>query len=735
MALTYGFFDATYDSESQTYDRAYNSEHFTEYFGQILGSGVCVYNNPDSMLVSISGTTAVVAPGYLFINGYWLKNDGNYTLSFSGAASGTYAVIARLDVSSRAITIGYEAAAESYTYALVLAYVTVSSGGELTATDTRADTSICGKIDAAGSMSAKVADALAYIENDIPTAFADYEAQLEEWKGDAAEALSEASTAVNGRVTALTETINGEVSTLNSTIAAEISSVTSTVNTKLSDIDDAIDSVPVPSVGEIKFSAAGTETGWQPCDGRYISAEDYPELATLLKTKSPSNISPTSLYESTDQSDVGLNLSNGCYYSGRIWVYSYDAQTLYGVDVSTGAIRKIPVTSEDTAFSNYLPPTDENPIALSIVPHKDGTSGARIFINQTIKDGSVTKGTGVSDAISTMKTCILLFCADFTGNESELSIAYLDLNSLTIATDKTATGSYYYYMSITKTKYVPYVISKLLDGVETYFCLLGRLGYSYGTFFSALLYWDDTSKDAFFDTRQGGQSVTSNSSGSSYRYYSGYSGGSRIGFSRKMKDESVYVSCLYSSSQGKYSASVSSCLNGTLAGSATQTAALSITTRTLVGPLDIAGYTYGVTDILLGSVTVVDKGDSGKIRKGDFSGIELPSTSKVFVDASAYVFGKDIYFFFFGSGILFTRDFDAFGFLDTRSALGNIVYFGYIEHSEDENELYILGQTDENKVAFGKIDLTNLESYETTGAFLPNIPVSSGISAYIKAVS
>lgn len=84
MALYDGFFDAVWDEQTETYDRTYDSGDFTAYFGAFVGSGVCVYQNPDSMKVSFRQGKAVVAPGYLFIQGYWLKNDAEYGLPLGG---------------------------------------------------------------------------------------------------------------------------------------------------------------------------------------------------------------------------------------------------------------------------------------------------------------------------------------------------------------------------------------------------------------------------------------------------------------------------------------------------------------------------------------------------------------------------------------------------------------------------------------------------------------------------
>ena len=151
MALYDGFFDAVFNEETGKFDREYESGAFTRYFGSFVGSGVCVYQNPDSMLVRLEDGAAVVQPGYLFIQGYWLKNDAAYTVDYAG--EGPYAVLAQLDMARRMITLtaGPKASPESYPDALALAYVEDGA-----VTDTRYRTAIGGVIDAAMSLTGKI---------------------------------------------------------------------------------------------------------------------------------------------------------------------------------------------------------------------------------------------------------------------------------------------------------------------------------------------------------------------------------------------------------------------------------------------------------------------------------------------------------------------------------------------------------------------------------------------------
>lgn len=114
--------------------------------------------------------------------------------------------------------------------------------------------------------------------------------------------------------------------------------------------------------------------------------------------------------------------------------------------------------------------------------------------------------------------------------------------------------------------------------------------------------------------------------------------------------------------------------------------------------------------------------------------LSLPSASRVFTNAAAYLWGKDIFFIFVGTGIIFSRTLEEgdFGYLDTTSVLGVITQFGYLDYSQDEGTLYLLGQDTANNVKVAKIVLNTLYDYANDGAWLPLI-ASDGIPAYIKA--
>ena len=204
MAVYDGFFDAYSNEETGEYDRAYGSEDFTEYFGQIVGSGVCVATDPDSCKVWLEDGRAMVHVGYLFIHGYWLRiKDEPYGIDLSGG--GPLAIVAYLNTGKKMIELEARAAAESYPAdTLVLALVDPDAG---TVEDTRYDTGLCGVIDSAGGLSAKAAFALDYIDNEvngrlqqIEDAIAGQEKLLENKLAQAQEAVDEIAPAPVGTI-------------------------------------------------------------------------------------------------------------------------------------------------------------------------------------------------------------------------------------------------------------------------------------------------------------------------------------------------------------------------------------------------------------------------------------------------------------------------------------------------------------------------------------------------------
>ena len=259
MAIYDGFFDAVFNEETGKFDREYESGAFTDYFSSFIGSGVCVYQNPDSMRVRLEEGTAVVGPGYLFIQGYWLKNDGDYPVDYAG--EGAYAVLARLNMGRRMIelTAVPKADPEVYPDALVLAYV--ENGA---AVDTRHQTGICGGIDAAGSLTGKLEFALDYIDTEIEDKLAQAEAVIRAQEAE--------------------------------------------LDRKIEQVQAQVDKIVPPPVGTIQFSASqDVGEDWLRCDGRFVSESDYPELVAALGKLTPSG----DKFELISNGEIGPQIPTG----------------------------------------------------------------------------------------------------------------------------------------------------------------------------------------------------------------------------------------------------------------------------------------------------------------------------------------------------------------------------------------------------------------------------------------
>lgn len=323
MALYDGFFDAVLDEETWKYDREYNSGYFTGYFGNIIGSGVCVYENPDSFRVRYEDGAAVIAPGYLFIQGYWLRNTEDYAVDLTD--SGVYAVLAHLNMGQRTIEILTQEKAEDGVYpdSLVLAYVTIGYGGLSAVEDTRENTDVCGVVDAIGSLSGKVQYALSYIDNEVEKKLEDAEKRIQ---------------AQSARL-----------------------------DLKIAEVAALVEEMEPPPVGTVKFSASqnvGPE--WLRCDGSFISQADYPELVEALGKLIPGAEDFQEVYGGT----VGAGMSNGYLYNGTLWAFSVSAKKLYGYNGTTKALTTVNVTGADSLTASAA-----NPVYLSIV-------GGHLFLAQ-----------------------------------------------------------------------------------------------------------------------------------------------------------------------------------------------------------------------------------------------------------------------------------------------------------------------------------------------------------------
>lgn len=664
MALYDGFFDAAYNEETEKYDRAYNPGDFTGYFENIIGSGVCIHGNPDSFKAEYEDGTLYLRPGHLFIRGYWLANKAGegetaykgYAVTLPAEMTGSMAVVAHLNLGQRLIEIQVQSVSQSYPDSLVLAIITTT-----TAEDTRHNTDICGVIDTAGELSTQVEWAVNYINTEI-------DSKLQQ-------------------------------------VEADIAAQDAKLDAKIAEVQAVADSIVPPPVGSIKFSASqNVDEDWLPCDGRFVNEADYPELVEALGKLTPS----ADKFNLISSGEIDPQITNGVLYGGRLWVYSYSAKKLYGVDVEgTAAVKEISVTSSDPNWLRLSAPSNSVPLALSILPHPD--SGAAIFLAQIpgVDGDKILVNAGSTIDI---QQYVLVFSSEFTGSESSVPLSL----SFTSAVPPSTTGSA--YIPIQKQNVIPMIWHNVVDGAEKYYIVTGSLQEG------------GSASVGGFAWGQGDESA-------SYKTYARVLGGAnsaysltkKLGFSPKNKGElitafkfqgktsPIYV---YSFPSGVFEHQYASLLVG-----ADQT--------------DPATMPIGGSDKL---ILRYDKSEAMRVlfsgaadTNADFS-VNLPSASRHFIDAGAYLWGKDIFMMFVGTGIIFSRTLEEgdFGYLDTTSVLGTITQFGYLDYSQDENTVYLLGQDTTNTVKVAKMELNTLYDYANDGAWLPMI-ASDGIPSYIKA--
>ena len=238
MALTFGFFDAAYDSSTDTYDRTYSAEQMSLYFKGLVSDGV-IANVGNMLAVSPhSGMSVQVGTGRMLIDSRWLQNDAAYNVTLQTAHATLNRkdiIVARLDYSGRAIGIiaktGTAAASpvapgiarNSEYYEMELAEIYVSAGATaITAaniTDKRADTSVCGYVTGLVEQ-IDTTDMWTQLQADFETWFEGIRGQLD---GDTAGNLQNQITSLSGTVSANTSNI--------STNTANISNNTAAINT------------------------------------------------------------------------------------------------------------------------------------------------------------------------------------------------------------------------------------------------------------------------------------------------------------------------------------------------------------------------------------------------------------------------------------------------------------------------------------------------------------------------
>lgn len=630
MALYDGFFDAARNEDTGDYDRTYDSGDFTQYFGQMIGSGVCVHNAPDSFKVRVEDGAAVISPGYLFIQGYWLKNDEDYPVELSGDE--TVAITARLNLGKKIIELEARSVEQAYPDSLVLALVNPAAA---TAEDTRYNTSLCGVIEAAGELSSKVQYAVNYIDSEIDEKLAQIERDIH----------------------AQEEKLDKKI--------AEVQAVADSI-------------VPLP-VGTIKFSASrDVGPDWLRCDGSFVNEADYPELVAALGKLTPGVES----FSEKLNGNIPMEISNGLLYDGRFWVFCFTSGKLYGISLTDWSLKEFSVIGADALVSprTFL-------IYLSIL--EDG----ELFLAQHT----------ASDAIND----ITVYCA-----------YSLDTSKDAISVQK---------MSFSESSHFPRQNGSLrvVKAGETYYMAVCIM----------MIYGANRIAAGYYSWQKNDISIQN------FSYADHYSGATLAlasipGFTGKNANGLIYYQ-----QTGTSSANIESVPPGIVRGYNqsglnvdTYKDALSVYSSISISDLDTnLMIKYFIKNKVL-SVLSATTFSTDKPVLLDAT-LSLPSMSRVFEDACAYLPEQELWVFFVGTGLVFTRDLrDAaqYGFLNTQDTLGTITQFGYIEHDPTTNRLFIMGQDSANIVKLGIMDIPPLYNYANDGAWLPML-AADGVPAYISA--
>lgn len=347
MSLYSGFFNA--QETGGVYDRTYDADDLVEYFARFVGSGVCVSDNADSFKVTLSGRTATVAPGYLFIQGYWLKSDASYPIMLP--TSGTYAILAHLDTTNRAITLEYQAVAQTYVNALCLASVNVDTQEVV---DTRDDATICGIIEDSGDVTAKAQVAQEYVNSTIPNTL--------------------------------------------STLRTTVNAAAANVNAAAEDVAALVPLLETPPVGEIRYFASQPDTSkWLVCDGRYVNPVYYPQLWPVLakaEIRGAVSIWNSATTSGGYYSEDATQVSNAVIFGGYLYFVSLhlgysNSATLHRVTLSNATPTVTDITLNtviwdevsDVQVQNRYLGTSRNPMCLSVCYYGGRTY---FFISQQV---------------------------------------------------------------------------------------------------------------------------------------------------------------------------------------------------------------------------------------------------------------------------------------------------------------------------------------------------------------
>lgn len=107
----YGYFNAIYNQETETYDRLYNADTFNKYFAGLINLTGVFSNYGNKFATSYDGFNVSVGTGKLIINGCWYVVEGDpQVIAVPEADSGATAaridyIVAKWDKAARQITL------------------------------------------------------------------------------------------------------------------------------------------------------------------------------------------------------------------------------------------------------------------------------------------------------------------------------------------------------------------------------------------------------------------------------------------------------------------------------------------------------------------------------------------------------------------------------------------------------------------------------------------------------
>lgn len=677
MAIYDGFFDAQFNEETGEFDRSYHAEDFVGYFTPIIGSGVCVYENPDSMKVIMENGEALISPGYLFIRGFWLANqagEGEDPAKYRGyavslPADGAFAIVARLSMARRMIDLlavpNAQGIADGDT--LVLAVVDRDNG---TVTDTRKDASLCGTVDSAGSLANKVAYVIDYIENQI-------EGKLQQVEAD-----------LNAQSVLLDE--------------------------KIALVEAEVEKLAPPPVGTVKFSASedvGPE--WLKCDGSFVNEADYPALVEALGKLTPGMEDHEELLEAQTAELV----SNLCLYDDTAWIYLVKSRKLVGVSASgrkeimvTGAEGLQELSSVDTVLSVcggavYLAQNNQQQ-SLFLLLEYAGFTGDETSIEMTsLGIGSKVSGLNISRAVPRV--------VDVDGKK------YMVLGDKDTIADNSKPSRITQVASWAAGEFASAQVTSIdrisNQNVTSYdFDASRKMVTAYDA------YSPQNSNEFLFASAMLDARVTSPGwftilfcVGSLERQVFGIGGMSNaiklinISNVENIKENIYYQKFVESTATPPLNIIPA-------AGNGEYLLRAEIKNR----KLEITHGRYNPQALFA----------------WDTIEITLPSRARIFKESTIYCDGQGLWFIFVGTGLLFSETLEngAWGYLDTQGMVGVITQFGSLDYNATENALYISGVATGGVPKLVRLQLPDLYDYGNDGAWLPMI-ASDGVPAWIKA--